>query len=171
MLLIGSPLCTLCSSSMAWNKGMRMEDEEWQANYQMRMEKAKRHIEFCCSLYKFQMSQGRHFLHEHPWNASSWKLPCIEEMMDTVGVYKIRADLCQFNLRARSYDKEQDGKLLKKPKTSSSHLVEELGQTCTGQNQHGQCKGGGVPAAAAEYTKELCIAMCKGLNIRQHKRS
>jgi hypothetical protein len=46
-------------------------------------EKAIKHVEFCTALYKYQVQQGRHFLHEHPWTARSWKLECVDELLKT----------------------------------------------------------------------------------------
>ena len=45
--------------------------------------------EFCCTLYKYQIQQGRHCLHEHPWTARSWQLPYVIELLEhaSVGIY------------------------------------------------------------------------------------
>ena len=166
MLLIGSPPCTMFSTLQLWNKGMRAGDVEWQTNYQMKLEKATRHLEFCCSLYRWQISQGKHFLHEHPWGASSWKVGCIDAMVKRESVYTVKADMCVFGLTANSRDDAVNGMFLKKPTgvmTSSPHIAEELARSCKGRHEHTQCKGGKVPQRAAEYTEELCEAICRGL--------
>ena len=37
-------------------------------------------VEFCYALYKFQIQQGRRFLHEHVWTPRSWKSPCVADL-------------------------------------------------------------------------------------------
>ena len=40
---------------------------------QRRLRIAQQHLRFVVSLYQYQLSEGRHFLHEHPAGALSWK--------------------------------------------------------------------------------------------------
>ena len=58
--------------------------------------KAIKHVEFCCALYKYQIQQGRHFLHEHPWTARSWKLPCKAEILRHPSVDIAQGHMCHF---------------------------------------------------------------------------
>ena len=41
-------------------------DQLGMLKFQERMEQAKRYVEFCAKVYKFQIDSGRYFLHEHP---------------------------------------------------------------------------------------------------------
>ena len=54
----------------------KKNDPEWMKRHDELLAKAVEHIEFCCSLYRYQLRRGRHFIHEHPWSARSWKLEC-----------------------------------------------------------------------------------------------
>ena len=45
-------------------------------HFQERMQQAKRYMKFCASIYEYQRSKGRYFVHEHPWLATSWRLDC-----------------------------------------------------------------------------------------------
>ena len=70
-LLIGSPPCTYFSVLQELNKVVHGDKPGWQAKFDIEEDKAIKHVEFCCALYKYQVKQGRHFLHEHPWTARS----------------------------------------------------------------------------------------------------
>ncbi len=63
-------------------KGARRSDSSKdQAKFDLEKEKAIKHVEFCCALYKYQVKQGRHVLRGHPWTARSWQLPCVNELL------------------------------------------------------------------------------------------
>ena len=78
--IIGSPPCTMFSQRQALNPAVRGHDEEAVRQFREELGKARRHIEFCCSLYEFQMKRGAHFIHEHPWGAKSWNLECMRRL-------------------------------------------------------------------------------------------
>ena len=50
--------------------------------YEKNLKKAIQHVEFCCILYRHQLKENRHVVHEHPWNAKSWKLECMKESIE-----------------------------------------------------------------------------------------
>ena len=62
------------------------------------MKEATQHLEFCCELYRFQVSNGRHFLHEHPWSAISWQVRCIDELLHDEETILVKTDLCRFGM-------------------------------------------------------------------------
>ena len=70
--LIGSPACTPYCALQTLNAARHGWSQEkidtWLAS-------AAVHMEFVCKLYKKQIAAGRHFLHEHPETATSWRLP------------------------------------------------------------------------------------------------
>ena len=74
MLVIGSPPCTLFSKLQELNKFMYRDSKAWMEKFQERMLQAKRYVSFCLKIYEYQRSEGRYFLHEHPWLATSWQL-------------------------------------------------------------------------------------------------
>ena len=65
--LIGFPSCTYFSILQELNKAVHGDKPGRQEKFDREKEKAIRHVEFCCALYKYQVKQRRHFLHEHPW--------------------------------------------------------------------------------------------------------
>ena len=79
-MLIGSPPCTYFSMLQELNVAVHGHKPEWKAKFDEEVRKAKIHVEFCCILYREQLRNGRHFLHEHPWSARSWGLPCVQDI-------------------------------------------------------------------------------------------
>jgi hypothetical protein len=74
-MLIGSPSCKGFSTWQALNIAKAKDPEA------MRRARAASilHLDFVASLYQEQADGGRFFLHEHPFGASSWKVPSIEQ--------------------------------------------------------------------------------------------
>ena len=72
-VIIGFPPCTMCSNLQELNRYMHTNEPERSSKFESELKNARRHIEFCIQLYRHQLRQGRHFLHEHPWGARSWK--------------------------------------------------------------------------------------------------
>ena len=60
--------CTLFSKLQELNKLMYNDDK---------MEQAKHYVEICAKVYNFQIDNGRYFLHEHPYPATTWGLDYI----------------------------------------------------------------------------------------------
>ena len=63
-----------------------------------RLREARRHLAFCVSLYDGQLARGKHFLHEHPQGASSWREECIENLANRDGVDTTVGHLCQYGM-------------------------------------------------------------------------
>ena len=68
LLITGSPPGHLFSKlqAISWNK-IPPEIRE------KRMKEALHHLHTSCDVYEKQIQQGRYFLHEAPWGATSWK--------------------------------------------------------------------------------------------------
>ena len=78
--IIGSPPCTDWSS---WNVGInhkKMTPEE----VARRMAEARVHLKFVVRLYRRQLAAGRHFLHEHPAGATSWREDYMVKLLATM---------------------------------------------------------------------------------------
>ena len=83
LFVIGSPMCTMFSQLQALNrdrKGARSED------YEERLRRAEKHMNFAARIYRIQLEGGRYFVHEHPAMATSWKLPCMRRLLGEKGV-------------------------------------------------------------------------------------
>ena len=55
--LIGSPPCTYFSVLQELNKAVHGDKPRWQATFDIEKDKAIKHVEFCCALYKYQVKQ------------------------------------------------------------------------------------------------------------------
>ena len=163
--LIGSPGCTPFSALQALNA----------AQYGWSPEEVERrrlagvvHLEFVCRLYALQLKNNRYFLHEHPDTATSWREPCIANIMAHEGVGRVTADQCQYG-QSDEFDnpvKKATGWM-----SNSPCLREALSLRCSGM--HGYCsrhKGGRhrtvsgrLAREAAVYPFVLCKAILKGL--------
>ena len=60
-----------------------------------------KHLNFCCAVYRWQTERGVHFLHEHPWRASSWDLDCLKTVRELPGVVVVRCDQRLYGLVER----------------------------------------------------------------------
>ena len=164
-LLIGSPPCTYFSMLQELNVAVHGHKPEWKAKFEEAKRKAITHIEFCCSLYKFQIQQGRHFLHEHPWSARSWALPCVQRLLDHPSVELTQAHMCRFRMTTHVDTKNGERGLVKKPTgfmSSSRFINRELDQKCEGGHAHIPLVGGRA-AGAQVYPQDLCESICKGV--------
>ena len=70
-------------------------------NIQLRMDQAKRYVKLCTEIYEHQRKNGRFFLHEHPWMATSWKLECITKLENYEDVRKVKTHMCQLGTVSR----------------------------------------------------------------------
>ena len=112
------------------------------------------------------MRHGGLFLHEHPMAASSWQLPCIQEVMAAKGVRRVAADQCQFG------SVDEAGSPVKKPTYflgNSEFIMDALSKRCSGTygccsngSRHAWCTGK-TARRAAIYPFRLCRAILRGL--------
>ena len=91
-MLIGSPACKGFSTWQALNLSKSKDPEA--------MRKAKVasivHLDFVASLCREQADGGRYFLHEHPLQATSWRVTSIEQVLNRPDVERVHGDQCQF---------------------------------------------------------------------------
>ena len=92
-MLVGSPPCTdFCTLNQNINH-KKLDTKE----LARKMVRARVHLEFCAELYQWQLKEGRHFLHEHPLNATSWQHERMKQLMmrrrpeNRVGPVPVRA--------------------------------------------------------------------------------
>ena len=151
-LLIGSPMCRAFSTWQYLNRFCCTDPEHLERT---RIE-AIVHVDFVMSLYAEQMDGLRYFLHEHPAQATSWKLPSVVRLMEEKGVVRVDADQCQYGAEIKRG--ASAGEPIKKPTgflTNSSELAACLSQRCSGQG--GQCSR---PAGGRHQ-------MCSGIHARE----
>ena len=62
---------------------------------------AYEHLKFCASVYRWQYSRNKYFLHEHPKSARSWKTPEMSRLMEDDRVKSFESDMgVQFQIVA-----------------------------------------------------------------------
>ena len=165
LLVVGSPPCTYFSILYELCKHNNRMNEDWLRRYDENLRKAIRHVRFCAKIYEHQRSQGRYFVHEHPWLARSWDLDCLKTLEAYPDVQKVRADLCQYGMVAKING--TDGQLgpAMKPTgflTNSRFIAIELSARCPIIHEHVHLMGGKAKGAAI-YPRKLCDSICRGL--------
>ena len=69
---------------------MYRDSENWMKEFGVRMQKAKRYIKFCVSIYNYQREMNRYFVHEHPWLATSWNLDFVNKLLANDDVQRVQ---------------------------------------------------------------------------------
>ena len=153
MLVIRSPPCALFSRLQELNKHMYRDSKAWMEKFQERMLQAKRYLSFCLKIYEHQRREGRYFLHEHPWLATSWQLEGMQTLEAKNYVRKILTHMCQFGMVSRSGGKGSEPGPVLKPTgflTNSAHIARELARTCPRDHAHVNLVGGRAAESAPE---------------------
>ena len=156
--IIGSPPCTAFSRLQGLNFP-KMDP----ARVARMIKEAKTHLHFVVSLYKLQLDEHRHFLHEHPVGASSWMDEWVRKLLSHPRVGTTVADQCMYNLT--TVDPEGNVVHAKKPTkwmSSSQHMLNRLSRKCDKSHIHQHLLGGRA-AAAAYYPPELISQILRGI--------
>ena len=149
-LLVGSPPCTYFSMLQELSVAVHGHKPEWMAKFNEEKRKAKIHFEFCCTLYMEQSRQGRRFLHERPWSARSWVLPCMREVMSHPPVEQVQGHMCQFRMTTHIEKKNGEMRFVNKPTgfhSSSRCVRQEFDRSCTGGHARVPLVGGRAAGA------------------------
>ena len=166
-LVIGSPPCTYFSLLQELHIAVHGKDPAWMARFEAAKQKAVRHFEFCCKVYRHQMANGRHVLHEHPWSARSWALECVDDLGHDERVALVQSHMCRLGMTSRIGRDPDEVDPVKKPTgfmTTSWCIRDELDRRChIGLNHQHVPLVEGRAAAAQVYPVELCKAICSGL--------
>ena len=121
------------------------------------------HVKFAFELYQLQALGWRYFIHEHPKEATSWKLKEVSSLRKVEGVRDVVADQCMYGLAVRARNGRNSA--VKKPTrflTNAECVVDELQRKCSGDHMHQQPVGGKAELGDA-YTPELRRAICRGV--------
>ena len=150
---------------MRWNRAQHGSKPGWDDWHKRELDKARRHLAFCCVLYKMQVAEGRHVLHEHPWTAGSWDEKTIQHIRQIPGVRLVRGDMCMHGMVTHVDKKGGPTGPVKKAAgflTSGWCIAEEVGKICDGTHEHVPLLGGRARDAAI-YPSGLCKAVCRGV--------
>ena len=156
--IIGSPPCTAFSRLQGLNFP-KMDP----VKVERMLKEARRHLHFVISLYQLQLADNRHFLHEHPVGATSWKDPYMERILKHPKVGVTVADQCMYGLTTAGPDGQPMA--AQKPTkwaSSSPHMLRRLSTRCDKLHAH-QHLVGGRAAAAAYYPAKLISQILRGM--------
>ena len=99
--IIGSPPCTPWT---IWNFGLNDKKMDPAVVANMLLE-GRMHLRFCAKLCRRQSRGNRHFLHEHPASAFTWREPEIDALVNYRWTYAVVCDQCRFGLTTLPADK------------------------------------------------------------------
>ena len=156
--IIGSPPCTAFSRLQELNFP-KMDP----VKVEMILKEAKKHLHFVISLYQLQLADNRHFLHEHPVGATSWRDKYMMRLLSHPKVGTSVADQCMYGLK--TMDPAGNMVEAKKPTkwaSSSSYMLKRLSQRCDGSHSH-QHLAGGRAVAAAYYSPKSISKILRGI--------
>ena len=156
--VVGSPPCTAFSQLQGLNFPKMDPDRVARI-----MKEAKAHLHFVIYLYHIQLAEGRHFSHEHPQGATSWKDPRMLRLLKHPKVGTTVADQCMYGLTT----KDANGKEVKAKKptqwaSSAPHMLKRLSTRCDRTHTH-QHLISGRAAAAAYYPPKLISQILRGM--------
>ena len=166
-------LCPPCTDEGGWFElnSMYMDSLE----YLRRTQQSRRHIRWCCKLFKIQAARGGHAMFEHPTGARTWTYA---EMQSLCRRYEtVKLHMCRYGLRL-----PQSSKLIRK---STRLLVTHpemkvLSRLCPGGSdpkhvEHDTIAGGakGVSSISqfcSQYTSEFVLAVLETIPVfRNHE--
>ena len=65
-------------------------------------------IRTCVQAYRLQVEMQKHFVHEHPKDSTSWKMPEVQSLARDRRVYSIDGPMCRWSMAGRGpNDKEE----------------------------------------------------------------
>ena len=162
-VVVGSPVCSPFSVLQGLNDPNKQKEA---------LLIGIKHLKFCCAVYQWQLDRGKHFLHEHPWGASSWKLGCVKKLVDSPGVVVVRSDQCQFGQKA--WHRRPEGEWEERPArkrtgwmTSLPKLAQALEVECPGLHAHARMLSG-TSKATERYPPKLVAVILR--EIAKHVR-
>ena len=121
-------------------------------------------MEFVFELYEMQVSAGRHFLHEHPAHASSWKERCVVDFLARhPDLYLVTSDMCQFGMVVAECSTSCPVKKPTRWLTSAPCVANQLDRKCDHSHQHALLLNGKARGAQV-YPPALCKAIVTGFS-------
>ena len=157
--VVGSPPCTYFSRL---NQSLNHKKMDPQVVEERRRE-AELHLHFVIGIYKIQLENGRHFLHEHPETATSWDDDQMQKLLREPKVSTTVSDQCEYGLLTPG----PSGTLVpaKKPTkwaSSSPHMLKRLSTRCKKDHEHQHLLGGRAKDAE-NYSPKLILEILRGM--------
>ena len=162
--IVGSPPCTAFSPLQEISRAKRDPKKMLKE-----LDMAKKHVKFCVELYKMQIRDKRHFVHEHPTKSKAWQMDEIKELMMRPEVGKVELHMCALGMK--SCDEQGEG-LVHKSTTlmsSSEEVLRIMDRRCSNESQSKDHNHRhvyliqGRSKAAQVYPREFCERLCEGI--------
>ena len=121
------------------------------------------HLRFVIKLYDLQLSEGRHYLHEHPAQATSWSDQHMLRLLRHPKSRVVTSDQCEYGLVTPNADGVPTP--AKKPTswaTSSAQMAARLSKWCGGGHAHQPLLSGRAKHAAF-YPLPLVTEILRGM--------
>ena len=153
--LTGSPPCTPCRS---FNWGLNFSKMDPKRVEEI-LRKPKDYLRFVIRLYRIQLDQGRHFLHEHPQSARSWQDEHMVDLLADPRVGITVSDQCEYGLFTPGPD-GQPRRAKKPPQWAcpSPWMLKRLSKRCAGGHTHQHIIGGRAKQAVF-YQLKLVVKL------------
>ena len=158
-LILLAPPCRLFSRLQNLSKNKRETNMSLMNKYLTDREEAQQMLDFAIEVCRLCLQLGIKFVFEHPYAASSWRQPKMEQLLQDERVYFSRADQCQYGLRGES------GELHRKSTgfaTNDGNIYEKLQRKCLGDHEHEHIIGGSRSRRSQEYPDELLRSILRG---------
>ena len=149
-----SPPCTMFSSLQTmWNKH-RMSQAVWDRRWQQAVE----WVEHCMQAIRIQVAKGQRFMFEHPSRATSWKLPCVEEVKNLPGVSLVSFDMCAFGMTSPMLEPIKKRTVIM---TNDPRLCDLLkNRQCTRDHVHRRIEGSQLGHRLSRWCQVYPPALC-----------
>ena len=145
--MVGSPPCTDVCATQNLNRHRFGPEEVWR-----RRAEAMVLLGFAVEVGWLQLEAGRHFLHEHPATASSWRERIVQELRQDKRVGEVVGDQCRYGLKtAGPHGEWWPAKKPTRFLSSSEAVLEALSLRCRGTHRHQPLLGNRRAGAAAIY--------------------
>ena len=123
----------------------------------LKSERIEPQIRACVQACTLQTEMQKHFVHEHPKDSTSWKMPLVQSLASDPRVRSIDGPMCRWSLKARgSNDKVEFMRKQIRWLTSSKEIAEVLRV-----RRHVHMTG--KSETASEYSASLVVAMLSAI--------
>lgn len=136
-----------------WNKH-RMSQAVWDRRWQQAVD----WVEHCMRAIRIQVAKGQRFMFEHPARATSWKLPCVEEIRNLPNVFCVSFDMCAFGMTSPMLEPIKKRTIIM---TNDSRLCNLLKpRQCTRDHVHRRIEGSQLGHRLSRWCQIYPPALC-----------
>ena len=162
LVLITGTMCTNWSIAMNSDWGRLGAYER-----KKRLNNIKIHLGFVCTLHLLQHREGRYFIHEHPRSATSWREPCMQNVMRRTGAILTTLDQCMYGLVQKVGSETLPARRATTLMSNMPAVQATLSTRCDGQHRHVVLAGGTRTRETLKYPEKLCEAIVEAIKLQK----